>query len=437
MAASFVQVCMVRMVGGSDLFRTSLVPLLRARTALQRLLSSFAGWRRHRLFRFLLAVFRAEVFRSLLFDDDARGSCTVGLFTFVSHRYVDRLLRENSTNHSERVVFVGWFGCVFLPPSILLGRLSVLLLLLTSLFLSFFLSSRIVSFLDPTVGWWDGIHIHEPLTPTRDGETCGGKKQKAGHRMRKGRPETDPGLDGTLFFVHGKKRRKTREEIDRETSTHSTTPPKGRRGCGRRTRSEVDEERERVGGVCGVCGGGGEDSSWKVLSRMSTVCVDWSGRRAAFHTSTHHRRIHHQRSDMAASAMTSTFVGTNVHAKARVSHAKAGRRAALTTRCGAYDEELVATAVRARRMRSKKKETRNDTRASNHPRDVERKNVPCIQGRAPRQQRQRRKKKTPPTRTIQRKKRGDERQHDHSFRARDSARVDVVEWTSPNPDRGM
>eukprot|EP00963_Diacronema_lutheri_P003319 scaffold281_cov318-Pavlova_lutheri.AAC.2 len=48
---------------------------------------------------------------------------------------------------------------------------------------------------------------------------------------------------------------------------------------------------------------------------------------------------------MAASAMTSTFVGTAVHAKARVSHAKAGRRAALTTRCGAYDEELVATAA--------------------------------------------------------------------------------------------
>jgi len=52
----------------------------------------------------------------------------------------------------------------------------------------------------------------------------------------------------------------------------------------------------------------------------------------------------HRLSNMAASAMTSTFVGTNVHAKARVSHAKAGRRAALTTRCGAYDEELVATA---------------------------------------------------------------------------------------------
>lgn len=113
-----------------------------------------------------------------------------------------------------------------------------------------------MSFLDPTVGWWDGIHIHEPLTPTRDGETCGGKKQKEGHRMRKGRPETAPGLVGTFRWVHGKKRRKTREEIDRDTSI--PFPPKGRRGCGRRTRSEVDEERERLGCVCGVCGGGGK-----------------------------------------------------------------------------------------------------------------------------------------------------------------------------------
>lgn len=229
-----------------------------------------------------------------------------------------------------------------LPPSCWVG------------FLSFFLSSRIVSFLDPTVGWWDGIHIHEPLTPTRDGETCGGKKQKEGHRMRKGRPETAPGLVGTFRWVHGKKRRKTREEIDRETTIH---PSKGRKE-GRREEGggPGPEWMRREAGVCVWCvWWWGEDSSWKVLSRMSTVCVDWSGRRAAFHISTHHRRIHHQRSDMAASAMTSTFVGTNVHAKARVSHAKAGRRAALTTRCGAYDEELVATAVRARRMRSKKR----------------------------------------------------------------------------------
>ena len=149
----------------------------------------------------------------------------------------------------------------------------------------------------------------------------------------------------------------------------------------------------------------GEDSSWKVLSRMSTVWVDWSGRRAAFHISTHHRRIHHQRSNMAASAMTSTFVGTNVHAKARVSHAKAGRRAALTTRCGAYDEELVATAVRARRMRYKKKQTRNDTRVRKHLCDVEMKNVPSIQGGASRQQHQKKKKKhRPPGRSKERKK---------------------------------
>lgn len=139
---------------------------------------------------------------------------------------------------------------------------------------------------------------------------------------------------------------------------------------------------------------------------MSTVCVDWSGRRAAFHISTHHRRIHHQRSDMAASAMTSTFVGTNVHAKARVSHAKAGRRAALTTRCGAYDEELVATAVRARRMRSKKRNAKRYAcqQPSTKRRDEERAMHPRWSVAATTATEK--KKKTPPTKTIQKKKGG-------------------------------
>lgn len=55
----------------------------------------------------------------------------------------------------------------------------------------------------------------------------------------------------------------------------------------------------------------------------------------------------------------------------------------------------------------RKKETRNDTRASNHRRNVGMKNVPCIQGGASQQQQQqKKKKKTPPTKTIQKKKGG-------------------------------
>ena len=89
--------------GGSDLFCTSLVPLLRTRTALQRLPSSFARWWRHRLFRFLL-VFVLRCFVLFLFDDGARGSRMFGLFTLVSHQHDDRVLQENSTNHPARVV---------------------------------------------------------------------------------------------------------------------------------------------------------------------------------------------------------------------------------------------------------------------------------------------------------------------------------------------